>query len=46
MSDPWRAQALFAFAHGMVILELDDRFLVGSDLDRTWGAGSDMFAGW
>lgn len=46
MSDPWRAQALFAFAHGMVILELDDRFLAGSDLDRTWGAGSDMFAGW
>ena len=45
MSDPWRAQALFAFAHGMVVLELDDRFLEGSDLDLTWRAGSVMFAG-
>jgi len=45
MSDPWRAQALLAFAHGMVVLELDDRFLEGSDLDVTWRAGSDMFAG-
>jgi AcrR family transcriptional regulator len=43
--DPWRAQALFSFAHGMVILELDDRFPEGSDLDRTWNAGADAFTG-
>ncbi|HEX4244484.1 MAG TPA: TetR/AcrR family transcriptional regulator [Acidimicrobiales bacterium] len=40
---PYQAQALWAFAHGMVILELDDRFLPGSDLDRTWSAGADAF---
>lgn len=38
--DPFRAQALWAFAHGMVILELDGRFPEGSDLDRTWAAGA------
>lgn len=43
--DPWRAQALFSFAHGMVILELDDRFPEGSDLGRTWKAGAAAFAG-
>jgi AcrR family transcriptional regulator len=41
--DPWRAQALFSFAHGMVVLELDDRFPGGSDLDRTWEAGVAAF---
>jgi len=41
--DPWQAQALFAFAHGMVILELDDRFPPGSDLRRTWRAGTLAF---
>lgn len=41
--DPWRAQALFSFAHGMVILELDDRFPRGSDLGRTWKAGGSAF---
>jgi AcrR family transcriptional regulator len=41
--DPWRAQALFSFAHGMVILELDDRFPEGSDLARTWEAGVAAF---
>jgi AcrR family transcriptional regulator len=43
--DPWRAQALFSFAHGMVILELDDRFPEGSDLGRTWIAGAAAFTG-
>lgn len=43
--DPWRAQALFSFAHGMVILELDDRFPQGSDLGRTWKAGAAAFTG-
>ena len=42
--DPWRAQALFSFAHGMVILELDGRFPEGSDLGRTWKAGAAVFA--
>lgn len=41
--DPHRAQALWAFAHGMVILELDRRFLDGSDLDRTWREGAAAF---
>ena len=41
--DPWRAQALFSFAHGMVILELDDRFPPESDLARTWRAGAAAF---
>ncbi|MDA8296284.1 MAG: helix-turn-helix domain containing protein [Actinomycetota bacterium] len=43
--DPWRAQALFAFAHGMVILELDDRLVPAPDLRSTWGAGARAFAG-
>ncbi|WP_106399759.1 TetR/AcrR family transcriptional regulator [Actinocorallia populi] len=43
--DPHRAQALWAFAHGMVILELDGRFLPDSDLDRTWAEGARAFAG-
>jgi len=43
-ADPSRAQALFSFAHGMVILELDDRFPAGSDLDRTWEAGVAAFS--
>jgi AcrR family transcriptional regulator len=42
--DPWRAQALFSFAHGMVMLELDGRFPEGSDLGRTWDAGAAAFA--
>jgi AcrR family transcriptional regulator len=41
--EPHQAQALWAFAHGMVVLELDDRFLPGSDLDRTWAAGAMAF---
>jgi AcrR family transcriptional regulator len=42
--DAHRAQALWAFAHGMVILELDGRFPDGSDLDRTWREGAAAFA--
>ena len=41
--EPYQAQALWAFAHGMVVLELDDRFLPDSDLDRTWSAGATAF---
>lgn len=43
--DPSKAQALFSFAHGMVVLELDGRFPPGSDLARTWRAGAAAFAG-
>lgn len=43
--EPHRAQALWAFAHGMVILEIDDRFADASDLDRTWRSGVEAFTG-
>jgi hypothetical protein len=36
------AQALWSFAHGMVILELDNRFPPGN-LDATWQAGATAF---
>jgi AcrR family transcriptional regulator len=42
-ADPYRAQALWAFAHGTLILEIDGRFLPGSDLDLTWQAGARAF---
>jgi AcrR family transcriptional regulator len=42
--DPHRSQALWSFAHGMVILEIDDRYPEGSDLDCTWRAGAAAFA--
>jgi AcrR family transcriptional regulator len=41
--DAYLAQALWSFAHGMVILELDDRYLPGSDLDRTLREGARAF---
>jgi AcrR family transcriptional regulator len=44
MGDPTLAQALWSFAHGMVILELDDRYPPGSDLDATWAAGVRVFS--
>ncbi len=42
--EPHSAQALWAFAHGMAILEIDDRFLPGSALDTTWAAGAAAFS--
>ncbi len=41
--DPSLAQAVWSFAHGMVVLELDGRFPPGSDLDATWRAGAQAF---
>jgi AcrR family transcriptional regulator len=41
--DPFVAQALFSFAHGLVSMELDGRCPPGSDLDRTWAAGARAF---
>ena len=43
VGEPYLAQALWAFAHGTLILELDERFLEGSDLDQTWRAGTLAF---
>jgi AcrR family transcriptional regulator len=37
------AQALWSFAHGMLILEMDERYPPGSDLDLTWQAGAAAF---
>jgi AcrR family transcriptional regulator len=42
-SDPALSQALWSFAHGMVVLELDGRYPPGSDLDATWRAGARAF---
>ena len=41
--NPYVAQALFSFAHGLVSMELDGRCPPGSDLDRTWAAGAEAF---
>ena len=38
-----RARALWAFAHGMVMLELDHRFPPDADLDAAWQAGVATF---
>ena len=42
--DPDRARALWAFAHGMVSLELDGRFPDHADLAAAWTAGMRRFA--
>ncbi len=41
--DPSRAQELWSFAHGMVVLELDGRYPPGSDLEATWRSGAAAF---
>jgi AcrR family transcriptional regulator len=41
--DPYRSQALWSLAHGMVILEIDGRYPEDSDLDRTWDAAAAVF---
>jgi AcrR family transcriptional regulator len=42
--DPDQARALYAFAHGMVTLELGGRFPDGADLDAAWARGLRAFA--
>jgi AcrR family transcriptional regulator len=42
--NPDIARALWAFAHGMTILELNDRFPPGADVDAAWRAGLAAFA--
>jgi AcrR family transcriptional regulator len=39
VGDQDRARAVWAFAHGMVVLELARRFPPGADLDPAWRAG-------
>src|SRR4029077_5158717 len=41
--DPDRARAVWAFAHGMTILELNGRFPDGADLDAAWECGLRAF---
>jgi AcrR family transcriptional regulator len=41
--DPDVARALWSFAHGMTILELNDRFPPGADLDGAWRSGVEAF---
>ena len=43
--EPHLAQALWSFAHGMAILEIDGRYPQNSDLDQTWETGAAAFAG-
>jgi AcrR family transcriptional regulator len=38
-----RARAVWAFAHGMIMLELAGRFPPGADLDGTWQQGINAF---
>jgi AcrR family transcriptional regulator len=38
------ARAIWAFAHGMVILELNGRFPPGTDLETPWRKGIDRLA--
>jgi AcrR family transcriptional regulator len=43
VGDPDLARAVWAFAHGMAILELDGRFPAEADLDTAWAAGLAAF---
>jgi AcrR family transcriptional regulator len=43
--DEARARAMWAFAHGMVSLEIDGRFPPQADLDEAWRAGLAAFEG-
>jgi AcrR family transcriptional regulator len=42
--DPDMARAVWAFAHGMTILELNERFPPDAELDAAWRAGIAAFA--
>lgn len=41
--DPDTARAVWAFAHGMALLEIDGRFPPGADLDAAWERGLSAF---
>ena len=38
------ARAMWSFAHGMVILEIDRRYPEDADIDKAWAAGAAAFA--
>jgi AcrR family transcriptional regulator len=40
LPQPDLARAAFAFAHGMSMLDLDDRFPPNADIDAAWRAGT------
>jgi AcrR family transcriptional regulator len=44
VSEPDLARSAWAFAHGMVALELAGRFPADADLDAAWAAGVEAFA--
>ncbi len=44
--DPHIAQALWSMAHGMTILELDQRYPTGRAPDQSWQAAADLFITW
>jgi AcrR family transcriptional regulator len=44
LGDQDRARAAWAFAHGMVMLEIDGRFPPGAELDTAWRVGTAAFA--
>jgi hypothetical protein len=41
--DPDLARAVWAFSHGMVTLELNDRFPPDADIDAAWRRGLTAF---
>jgi AcrR family transcriptional regulator len=41
--EPGLARALWSYAHGMVVWELDGRHPAGPELDATWSAGAAAF---
>jgi AcrR family transcriptional regulator len=43
VGDPDGARAMWAFAHGITILELNGRFPPGADLDAAWAKGIAAF---
>jgi AcrR family transcriptional regulator len=43
VGDPDGARAMWAFAHGMTVLELNGRFPPGADLDAAWEQGIAAF---
>jgi AcrR family transcriptional regulator len=43
--DPDLARAFWAFAHGMVVLELNHRFPPDADLEAAWRSGLEAFRG-
>ncbi|GGV15098.1 TetR/AcrR family transcriptional regulator [Streptomyces spectabilis] len=44
LADAYRARAVWAFAHGMVILEIHGRFPGGVGLGEAWETGVRAFA--